>query len=59
MLGDLLGCSDAAEGELACMRGKDATEVLATLPPAPNFGFNPSEVVGGSWGPVLDGAFFT
>ena len=59
VLGDLLGCSDAAEGELACMRGKDATEVLATLPPAPNFGFNPSEVVGGSWGPVLDGAFFT
>jgi para-nitrobenzyl esterase len=33
--------------------------VLGALPPAPNFGFNPSEKQGGSWGPVLDGDFFT
>ncbi len=55
---EILGCADAPEGELACMRAKNATEVLAALPPAPNFGFNPSEQIGGSWGPVLDGGFF-
>ena len=44
---------------LACMRGKSADEVLAALPPAPNFGFNPSDEPTGSWGPVLDGSFFT
>ena len=56
---EVLGCSDASEGELACMRETDAKQVLAALPPPPNFGFNPSEEEGGSWGPVLDGAFFT
>ncbi len=54
-----LGCSDASEGELACMRAKTVAEVLTALPPTPNFGFNPSDEVGGSWGPILDGAFFT
>ena len=56
---ELLGCSEAPEGELSCLRSKSAQEVLAALAPAPNFGFNPSDEEGGSWGPVLDGFFHT
>ena len=52
-----LGC-DAEADTLACMRAKSADEVIAALPPAPNFGFNPSVDPTGSWGPVLDGSFF-
>ena len=48
-----------ANDVLACMRGKSAEDVLAALPPAPNFGFTPSDETTGSWGPVLDGGFFT
>lgn len=55
---EALGC-DSQEDVLACMRAKSANEVLAALPPAPNFGFNPSDEPTGSWGPVLDGSFFT
>jgi len=50
---------DAEDDVLACMRAKSADDVLAALPPAPNFGFNPSDEPTGSWGPVLDGSFFT
>lgn len=53
-----LGCG-AEDDVLACMRAKSADDVLAALPPAPNFGFSPSEEGTGSWGPVLDGVFFT
>jgi len=53
-----LGC-DTEQDVLACMRAKPADDVIAALPPAPNFGFNPSEGPTGSWGPVLDGSFFT
>ncbi|MFZ1863470.1 MAG: carboxylesterase/lipase family protein [Polyangiales bacterium] len=53
-----LGC-DAQGDVLACMRQKSAEEVLAALPPAPNFGFNPSEGPTGRWGPIFDGEFFT
>ena len=52
-----LGC-DARGDVLMCMRQKSAEEVLAALPPAPNFGFSPSEGPTGSWGPILDGDFF-
>jgi len=55
---EALGCS-SQDDALACMRGKSADEVLAALPPAPNFGFNPSDEPTGSWGPILDGSFFT
>jgi para-nitrobenzyl esterase len=55
---EMLGCA-SEDDVLACMRAKSADEVLATLPPGPNFGFNPSEGPSGSWWPVLDGAFFT
>ena len=55
---EALGCDSQAD-VLACMRAKTADEVLAALPPGPNFGFNPSDQPSGSWGPVLDGAFFT
>jgi para-nitrobenzyl esterase len=58
VIAEALRCDGAPEGELACMRTKDAADVLAALPPAPNFGFNPSDERGGSWGPVLDGFFF-
>jgi para-nitrobenzyl esterase len=50
---------DTEQDVLTCMRAKSADDVVAALPPAPNFGFNPSEGLTGSWGPVLDGAFFT
>jgi len=50
---------DAEQDVLACMRSKSADDVLAALPPAPNFGFNPSVGRTESWGPVLDGSFFT
>jgi para-nitrobenzyl esterase len=53
-----LECDTEAD-VLACMRAKSADEVIAALPPAPNFGFNPSEGPAGTWGPVLDGSFFT
>ena len=59
LVAEALGCSDASEGELACMRGKGDADVLAAVAPAPNFGFNPSDEEGGSWGPILDGVFFT
>lgn len=59
VVAEALGCSGAPEGELACMRSKPAADVLAALPPTPNFGFNPTDEPGGSWGPVLDGFFFT
>ena len=50
---------DAEQDVLACMRSKSADDVLAALPPAPNFGFNPSLGPTERWGPVLDGSFFT
>ena len=53
-----LGCA-AAEAPLACMRDKPFDEVLAALPPADNFGFNPTDDPRGTWGPVFEGAFFT
>lgn len=53
-----LGCGSEAD-VLGCMRAKPVAEVLAALPPGPNFGFNPSDEPAGSWGPILDGAFFT
>lgn len=53
-----LGCASQPD-LLSCMRAKDADEVLAALPPAPNFGFNPTDAPTGSWGPVFDGSFFT
>jgi para-nitrobenzyl esterase len=40
------------------MRAKSWADVLAALPPAPNFGFTPTDETTGSWGPVLDGSFF-
>ena len=49
---------DSADDVLACMRGKPFDDVLAALPPGENFGFNPTEDPEGSWGPILDGAFF-
>ena len=49
---------DTDQDVLACMRAKSADEVLAALPPRPNFGFTPSEERAGSWGPVLDGSLF-
>ena len=52
-----LGC-DSADDVLACMRGKPFDDVLAALPPGENFGFNPTDDPEGSWGPILDGAFF-
>ena len=55
---EALGCDSPADA-LACMRAKSADDVLSALPPAPNFGFNPSDEPSGSWGPVLDGSFFT
>ena len=55
---DALGCT-AQQDVLSCMRQTSMDEVLAALPPAPNFGFNPSEGPTGNWGPILDGAFFT
>jgi para-nitrobenzyl esterase len=55
---EALGCA-ADEDLLACMRAKPAKEVIDTLPPGPNFGFNPSEGPSGSWWPILDGDFFT
>lgn len=55
---EALGCG-ADQDVLGCMRTKSADEVLAALPPGPNFGFNPSTGPSGSWGPVLDGSFFT
>ncbi|MGD8824168.1 MAG: carboxylesterase/lipase family protein [Myxococcales bacterium] len=52
-----VGCG--SEGDvLSCMRGKSIDDVLAALPPAPNFGFNPTDAPTGSWGPIFDGAFF-
>lgn len=56
-LAQALGC-ETERDVVACMRGRSAQEVLAALPPAPNFGFNPSEGETGYWGPILDGAFF-
>jgi para-nitrobenzyl esterase len=50
---------DAEADVLGCMRAKSADQVLAALPPAPNFGFAPSDGATGSWGPVFDGSFFT
>jgi para-nitrobenzyl esterase len=55
---EAVGCGSDQE-VLACMRRKSAEEVLNALPPGPNFGFNPSEEPSGTWGPVLDGWFFT
>lgn len=52
-----LGC-EANEDVLPCMRDKSAEEVLAALPSAPNFGFNPSDGPAGVWGPIFDGRFF-
>jgi para-nitrobenzyl esterase len=52
-----LGC-DSADDVLVCMRGKAFDEVLTALPPGENFGFNPTDDPQGSWGPILDGAFF-
>jgi para-nitrobenzyl esterase len=52
-----LGCESAGD-VLGCMRAKSADEVLAALPPAPNFGFSPSDEASGRWGPVFDGFFF-
>ncbi len=52
-----LGC-ESQDDVLACMRAKSADEVLAALPPAPNFGFSPSDDASGRWGPVFDGFFF-
>ena len=52
-----LGCTDAVEGTLACMRAASAEDVLGTLPPAPNFGFNPTAGPSGSYGPIVDGLF--
>jgi para-nitrobenzyl esterase len=60
--GDAFAAALACDTEpdvLTCMRAKSAEDVLAALPPAPNFGFNPGEGPTGSWGPVLDGSFFT
>jgi para-nitrobenzyl esterase len=53
-----LGCASQSD-VLSCMRQKSAEDVLAALPPAPNFGFNPSEGPTGSWGPIVDGVFFS
>ncbi len=50
---------DTDDDVLACMRAKSFDDVLAALPPAPNFGFTPSQGASGSWGPVLDGSFFS
>lgn len=55
---EVLGCA-SDDDVLACMRGKSADEVVAALPPGPNFGFNPGGGPSGSWWPVLDGSFFT
>jgi para-nitrobenzyl esterase len=55
---EALAC-DSADDVLACMRAKPVKDVLAALPQPPNFGFTPSDEPGGSWGPILDGSFFT
>lgn len=55
---EALGCAAAAD-VLSCMRGASAAEVLAALPPAPNFGFTPTEAETGGWGPIVDGRFMT
>lgn len=55
---EALGCP-RGDDVLTCMRAKSANEVVAALPPGPNFGFNPSDGPSGSWWPILDGAFFT
>jgi len=55
---EALGCGPEQD-VLECMRAKSAEDVLAALPPGPNFGFNSSEAPSGAWGPVFDGAFFT
>jgi len=55
---EALGC-DSEDDVLACMRAKPWADVLAALPQPPNFGFTPSDEPGGSWGPILDGSFFT
>jgi para-nitrobenzyl esterase len=52
-----LGC-DSVDDVLACMRAKPFDDLLAALPPGENFGFSPTEDTQGSWGPILDGAFF-
>lgn len=59
LFAEALGCGDAAGGTLACMRAADQDAVLAALPPAPNFGFNPTEDMAGSWFPIIDGLFMT
>jgi len=56
---EALGCTGAPEGTLACMRAATADDVLAALPPVPNFGFNPNDSPTGSWGPIVDGVFMT
>ncbi len=55
---EALGCG-AEDDVLACMRAKPWADVLAALPQPPNFGITPSDEPGGSWGPILDGSFFT
>ena len=55
---EALGCG-SEDDVLACMRAKPWADVLAALPQPPNFGFTPSDEPGGSWGPILDGSFFT
>jgi para-nitrobenzyl esterase len=53
-----LGCGEAPEESLRCMREASAEDVLAALPPAPNFGFSPSVGPTADWFPILDGDFF-
>ncbi len=55
---EALGCGEASEDSLPCMRDASAEDVLAALPPAPNFGFSPSAGVTADWFPILDGYFF-
>lgn len=50
---EALGCT--GDNPLACMRAATPDEVLAALPPAPNFGFTPTTATTGSWGPIVDG----
>jgi len=56
---EALGCDLVEADVLACMRAKPWADVLEALPQPPNFGLTPSDEPGGSWGPVVDGSFFT
>ena len=56
---EALGCREAPEGVLACMRAAEPEAILAALPPASNFGFSPTDGDTGSWAPIVDGVFLS